>query len=70
MGYISNTALNLLSNRTIWCELSKTKGNLLSYDTCIQAKAITKISREPTSRVIEYLEKVYSDIYRPIKPEI
>jgi hypothetical protein len=70
MGHISNTALNLLSDRTIGCELSKTKDNLLSYDTCIQAKAITKISREPASRVIEYLEKVHSNIYRLIKLEI
>jgi hypothetical protein len=70
MGHISNTTLNLLSDRTIGCELSKTKGNLLSYNTCIQAKATAKVSREPASRVTEYLEKVHSDICGPIKPEI
>ena len=66
MGHIGNNALKALPDKTIGAE--DATGTVKECEICIQAKATAKISRKPMSKSLEILEKVHSDIYRPISP--
>ena len=71
MGHIGQNALEMLSKATDGCNIPP--GGLIKCkdcETCIKAKATTIVSRKSLNRASEYLEKVYSDIYRLISPKI
>ena len=70
IGHIGQNTLEMLSKAIDGCEI--TPGSLIKCkdcETCIKAKATTIVSRKRPDRASEYLEKVYSDIYRLISPE-
>ena len=66
MGHIGQKALIALPNKTKGCQVT---GKALPIcETCIQAKATTKVSREAINRATQYLETIHSDIWGPVKP--
>jgi hypothetical protein len=54
----------------IGCDISKNTKKVDIYKIYIKSKAIAKNSYRPISIVLNYLEKVYLDIYRPILLEM
>lgn len=69
MGHIGQPALKTLENATIGAKIS-TKIDLScdTCETCIQAKATVKVSRNKPHQAEFYLEKIHSDICGPISP--
>lgn len=69
MGHIGQNALEALPKATTGGNASPEGLKCKDCETCIQAKATVKVSRQSPERSTEYLEKVYSDICGPISPE-
>lgn len=68
MGHIGQKALQQLEGTIGFKPIQGTKTSYKDCETCIKAKAKANISREPTTPVNEYLEKVNSDVCGPISP--
>ena len=73
MGHIGANALEALRANTVGISATENIDQLVqnckNCPICIQAKATKIVSRQKPKDAKEYLEKVYSDIYGPIKPQ-
>ena len=72
MGYIGENALEALRANTVGVSAAENIDQLVqnckNCPICIQAKVTKKVSRQKPQDAKEYLKKVHSDIYSPIKP--
>ena len=73
LAHVGSTALEKLPNAVIGCEFSGEKGHgpiskNNPCDICIRAKMTQTISREPSSTVKKFLERIHTDICGLINP--